>query len=365
MKKEHIILGSNLTDYDLNRIAPPEDIIFLDIETTGLVSYNSFIYMIGMAYYSNDNYHYECIFAEDASEEEELLDSFLRVFTGHTMIIHYNGNTFDLPFIEDRAKAFGKSIVFNRYDGIDLYRRISPFKHMLGLSNCKQKTIESFLDVGRDDEYTGGELIHVYRKYTETKDEELYKLLYTHNRDDVIGLIKILPMLSYLDLYNDPVTVKSVKINTYRDAMEALKKELLIEFSINSPLPGPLSSSSEGCYVSIKGDNGLLKIPIYHEELKYFFENYKDYYYLPEEDMAVHKSVSIYVDKAFRKQATAATCYCRKVGDYLPQWDYIFTPFFKREYDSTQLFFELTDEVKKSREAFCDYVSHILVRMAK
>ena len=110
---------------------------------------------------------------------------------------------------------------------------------------------------------------------------------------------------------------------------------------------------------------GIMKIPVYHEELKYFFENHKDYYYLPEEDMAVHKSVSIYVDKAFRTQATAATCYCRKEGDYLPQWDYIFSPFYKREYDSKQLFFELDENFKNNRENFTVYVSHILDRMSR
>ena len=34
-----------------------------------------------------------------------------------------------------------------------------------------------------------------------------------------------------------------------------------------------------------------------------------EYYYLPEEDSAVHKSVGIYVDKSRRKAATPQTCY--------------------------------------------------------
>ncbi len=353
------------TGYDISRLANPEDILFVDIETTGLSPASSYIYMIGMAYISNNNLRYEALFAESAADEEEVIKSFMSILSDHKMIIHFNGNRFDLPFIAQRAKAFGLSADFEHYEGIDLYKRISAFKHILGLSNCKQKTIEAFLGIDREDEYTGGELIHVYREYTETHNEELYKLLSTHNREDIIGMIRILPMLSYADLFLDPVTVDSVRLNTYKDPMELSKKELLINFTIKDPVPVPLATSVEGCYVSIRDDKGIMKIPVYHEELKYFFENHKDYYYLPEEDMAVHKSVSIYVDKAFRTQATAATCYCRKEGDYLPQWDYIFSPFYKREYDSKQLFFELDENFKNNRENFTIYVSHILDRMSR
>ena len=46
--------------------------------------------------------------------------------------------------------------------------------------------------------------------------------------------------------------------------------------------------------------------------------NYKDYYYLTTEDVAVHKSVAHYVDTKYRKQATASTCYEKHTGEFLP-----------------------------------------------
>ena len=107
----------------------------------------------------------------------------------------------------------------------------------------------------------------------------------------------------------------------------------------------------------------MIKVPVYTEEMKYFYSNYRDYYYLPNEDMAIHKSVSSYVDPAFRQKATAATCYTRKTSSYLPQWELLFEPFFKRDYESKALFFELTDEFKENRDAFSLYTSHILSMM--
>ena len=98
--------------------------------------------------------------------------------------------------------------------------------------------------------------------------------------------------------------------------------------------------------------------------MKYFYSNYKDYYYLPEEDVALHKSIAGFVDKEHRIQATAANCYTRKYSLYLPQWDTVFEPFFKRDYKSKEYFFELTDDMKTNREFFVLYIQHVLHMLA-
>ena len=120
----------------------------------------------------------------------------------------------------------------------------------------------------------------------------------------------------------------------------------------------------KGCHIKVEKDEGTMIVPIYEEELKYFYSNYKDYYYLPLEDTAIHKSIGYFVEKEFREQAKASTCYTRKISCYLPQWEILYEPFFKREYDSTEFFFELTDDIKKDRVLFSKYVSHILNKIA-
>ena len=72
----------------------------------------------------------------------------------------------------------------------------------------------------------------------------------------------------------------------------------------------------------------------------------------------------ILYDKDFREPAKAHNCYTRKVSDYLPQWAPVeFEPFFKRDYDSSFLYFELTDELKTNRDAFKKYADHVLKMM--
>ena len=69
------------------------------------------------------------------------------------------------------------------------------------------------------------------------------------------------------------------------------------------------------------------------------------------------------MDKEHRVPATASTCYTRKFSNYLPQWDTIIEPFFRRDHKSKEFFFELTDEIKKDREAFNKYANHLLAML--
>ena len=94
--------------------------------------------------------------------------------------------------------------------------------------------------------------------------------------------------------------------------------------------------------------------------LKYFYSNYKDYYYLPAEDTAMHKSIAEFVDKAHRQKATKANCYTKKPGQFLPQWTLLFAPYFKKSYEDKDVYFELTDNFKTSRKAMGLYATHII-----
>ena len=358
----------NLQDkkIDTSGIGNPSECVFIDIETTGLSSENAYIYLVGVAYFDSfkDSWEIKQWLISSANEEREMLSQVTDFLLSYKTIIHFNGNNFDLPFITARCKANGLSVNFDTMNGVDIYRRVASLKHFLKLDSCKQKSIEAFLGVERKDEFSGKDLIKVYKEYSSDNDPEKEKLLLLHNHDDVLGMLNILPVLKYADIFFEGVNVRKVQTNIYNDVLGMSKKELIISISLPSPIPAAINYNANGCYFSAKDSDGIIKVPLLHEEMKYFYSNYHDYYYLPEEDVAVHKSVSEFVDKDFREQATAHNCYTRKVSDYLPQWAPVeFEPFFKRDYDSSLLYFELTDELKTNRDAFKKYADHILKMM--
>ncbi|MCM1266310.1 MAG: ribonuclease H-like domain-containing protein [Bacteroidales bacterium] len=351
--------------YPLERIAPYENFLFVDIETTGFTAKSSSLYLIGTAFFAEGNWQIRQWFAENPAEEASLLDDFFAFAASFSHLIHFNGNNFDLPYLLQKCAQHQKPHTFDKYEGIDLYKRLAPYKAFLHVPNCKQKTLEALLGIRREDRYHGGELIEVYRQYVQNPTEEGKALLLLHNRDDMQGMLQLLPLLAVYDLFNGEIRAKKVQAQHYIDYHGQDRQEVLMKLSLTTPLPFPLSDLSNGCYFSGEKDTGILKVPLYEEEMKYFYANYKDYYYLPDEDIALHKSVSGFVDKAHRVQASASNCYTRKYGQFLPQWDIQVEPFFKRDYKSSELFFELTDERKTDRKLFSSYAAYLLGKMAK
>ena len=358
-------LSIDVERYPLDRIAPLNNILFVDIETTGFSAKSSSLYEIGCIYFDDNKPQLIQFFAENASEEKEILSSFFALCADKTTLIHFNGNTFDIPYMKTKAKQYHLDAPFDQMEGIDIYKRIMPYKDILGLENCKQKTVEAFLGIERKDQYHGGQLIEIYKEYCQNPSTEPEELLILHNEDDMKGMLQLLPILTYSDLFMAPFRVVKVQANHFTNEDQSDGDEILMKLRFQAAFPKPISMHKAGCHFSAQDKEGFLKVPLYKGELKYFYANYKDYYYLPEEDVALHKSVASFVDKEHRTQATAATCYTRKYATYLPQWDIFMEPFFKRDYKSKELFFELTEEMKTDRDLFSRYAQYLLGRMAK
>ena len=362
-------LGILSPKYPIENFCVPDQTLFIDIETTGLYVRSSNLYMIGCAYLDEDTSKPACWhsiqwLATNYEDEVNVLNAFVSFAKPYRYLVHFNGNQFDIPYLQSKLQQYNIHFDFEDFEGIDIYRRLSPYKTFLRLPNCKQKTIENFVTATvREDQYTGGELIDIYHEYVLNHDEQKEHFLLLHNEEDVKGMLEIVAALAIPDLFHLPVKVTKVQANYYKDINQKQCSEIIMNLKLPTALPAEISYGANGCYFTGNRKEGKLRVPIYEGELKYFYSNYKDYYYLPREDLAIHKSVASFVDKDYRRQATARNCYTRKISSYLPQWDVIFTPFFKRDYDDKSLFFELTDELKTQRDAFNLYAHHIFEMM--
>lgn len=363
MKKTNIEINNFEVSYPLDNFSPLETIFFLDIETTGFTAKGSSLYLIGGAYYKNKTWNIIQWFSENYSEEEKILNAFKDFAKDYSLFIHFNGNNFDIPYLRQKAEMLQVDLSFLENAGLDLYRRIAPYKSFLKLANCKQKSIEKFLNINRIDTYNGGELITIYHDYVSSPSDYALQTLLLHNADDMKGMLYIIPMLSYSDLFNKSILVEKVQVNEYSNYNGEKRKELYMQLKLEYSLPKKISVFADHCYFIGEDRKASLRIPIYEIELKHFYSNYNDYYYLPEEDTAIHKSVATYVDSSRRKKANASTCYTKHTSSYIQQWKIIKEPFFKKTYKSTDIYFELTDEIKKDRTLFNLYAKHVLQHM--
>ncbi len=307
---------------------PGEQVCFFDIETTGLSPQVSSVYLIGAAWSEGNSFHLIQWFADDYTSEKALLESFASFAGAFRAIVHYNGSTFDIPYLEKKYKEHNVPSPFSSMESLDLYREIRRQKVWLSSSDRKLATMEKLLSFRRQDCYTGKDCIDLYTRFMhkkffrDTQAEVLKKNLLLHNHDDLIGTL-ICSQFLYYTRYHEKNPGFIRKDN-----------QIQITDYIEGVFPIQWEKESEWWKIHFYGNKIQVDLPLYNGTLYHFYRDYKNYYYLPEEDAAIHKSVGIYVDPSRREKATAANCYTKKTGTFLPlpcRFTEESTPLFRKE----------------------------------
>jgi len=401
-----------------------EDILFFDIETTGFSANTSFLYLIGCMYYKNNTWQITQWLADDMNSEACILEAFFNTLKTYKRLVHFNGTGFDIPFILRKCRQHHLNFSFDMIESFDIYKKIQPFKKLLTLPNYKLKTIEKFVGINREDSYTGEELIQIYANYLgrlqyekllqknkssesidpktgmnhiishkekdnskQLSSDELSRVILLHNLEDVTGLSRVADILFYRDLFEkEPCDILSLKEKTNltydgpagstpERTASTVRLEFLLPYTLPqpvaliSPLPGITSNDGENNYknkdvlsikLKITGNQLTLILPVYEGELKYFYDNYRDYFYLPKEDTAIHKSVAMYVDKEYKVKAKPATCYNKKHGRFLPQPEIVVSPYFKYKFNDKITYFEASDKTLLETGGLYQYVKSLL-----
>lgn len=330
---------------------PQDDVLFFDIETTGFIAKTSMLYLIGCAFVQSGQWYIKQWFNDDGESEEIIIRDFLATLKSYKYLLHYNGDGFDLPFLMKKLPADQKENPFEQVESIDIYKQIRSLKDILHLQNMKQKTVETFLNVKRLDKYTGGDLIKVYQDYLKQPQKNAKQLLLQHNYEDLQGLMDCTSLLAYTRLKAGCLQVRRMSVRQNR---------LLFSLSLDYSIPRRMTLGIHDIIITGYQHEATLNVPILSEELKFFFDNYKEYYYLPAEDMAVHKSVASYVDKNYRTPATKETCYLRKNGYFITQVDSGILTGYKRNVSDKETFIELADSFLQDINMLNAYARHII-----
>ena len=183
---------------------------------------------------------------------------------------------------------------------LDLYLTLKPLKSLLKLSAMKQPCMEEFLGI-KDRIYDNGkECIKLYKDFLKKRDAFTADEILGHNLEDVLGLGRIFDMLGYLCIYDGDYEV------TYS---EFDGDNLILKLKLPCTLPQEFSNGNTDFYLTGKDEEINLIIKTTDGKLKQYYADYKDYYYLPEEDTVIPKSLGSGIDRKHRKAATRNTCY--------------------------------------------------------
>lgn len=322
--------------------------LFFDIETTGLNWRRSHLYLIGAMWLSEGKLRFRQWFAEKPSDEEAMLRLFLQLAAGYKTLVHYNGTTFDIPYLCHKATFYQLDPLPLMDKSCDLYQQLRPLKKLLGLENMKLKTLECALGLHRRDTSTGEELIQVYKGWIASRDPGLQERMLLHNEEDVTGMARLQTLYTLLALRQGALRLELT-------ACEDQDTLLKLTLKPGEPVPVRRQVSQDGVSLELSEEELTLAIPKYTGTLKHYYPDYKNYYYLPAEDRAIHKSVGVYVEPDYREKARPDTCYSRHTGTFLPQPDAFFTPEFHFSRNEKSSWFLYKPSLAQDTPALLDY----------
>lgn len=335
--------------------------LFLDIETTGLSPKGSFIYCIGTACYTeNDSVLVTLYFGDRAEDEPNILKAFRKQLSSYDMLITFNGTAFDLPFLE---KRWADPHLFDKKTSLDLLKYVRSMKNLFRLPDYRQKTVEQFLGINREDTYSGKELINIYQTYVKTGDNDLADLLILHNLEDVLGMTKLLPLLSYDQLFLPDYQIINSEIAVFKDHLGNARTEYGVTLLLNTPVPVPIRLMDQKYQIALRKDKIHIQIPVYEGRLNHYLKDWKNHCYLTVEQMVVHKSVTSFMDKSVYRKAAAKECFVPKEGQFLP----LFTdklpnelseaPLFQKDFNDHAPYLDIADVQTQFSES---YIKHII-----
>lgn len=345
----------------------PEECIFFDIETTGFRASTSHLYMIGYGVKGASGkepggegeqgslWTITQVLAESTMEEAAVLKAFAQVMKRYRTVIHFNGDRFDIPYLEEKYRELHIRSPFDGMRTVDIYQSVRPFRRLLGMDRLNQKSVERFLGIRRKDPYNGGQLIEVYRSVrdgrSQDRDADLASLM-LHNYEDVLGMFSLGTLLAYPLIREEAAAIEKGR----------LSEDGFFILSCTLPVPVPVrlqaEAGFEGCTLVAEGRDCSIRLRTEEGTMLHFLPDYRDYYYLPSEDMVVHKSVAQFVDRAHRVKAKAENCCVKKEGRFLPvgkgkDLPYLAdkkVPLFRRSYSEKMEYIEWSDACRQDGE---------------
>lgn len=252
------------------------DYLILDIETTGLSPKNSEVILVGIIYYSNNEWHLTQIFCDHSSEEPLLLLELMKYIETKHLLVTYNGHAFDLPYLNKRYRHHNIDFEIVLEKNFDLYRVVRASKKALNLDNYKLKTIEEYLGIYRTDQISGKESVELYNAYEAYPNEEQRDIILLHNSDDIEFMIPTMRILNhipssiierYYPFINYVSNLGQLTCSEYKEEDNYIE----LTFLSNQKLK-PIADYNIDYTIEFKEYNIRIKLPLFHIEERVFLD---------------------------------------------------------------------------------------------
>jgi uncharacterized protein len=184
------------------RVAPGSDwwrrVVFFDIETTGLSGgAGTLAFLAGCGWFEDEGFRVRQFFLAGPSGERALLDALATELADASLIVTYNGRTFDVPFMEMRWAFHRAACPTDDVPHVDMLpaaRRLWRRRDAVGDDGgCSLTAIErAVLGVHRHGDVPSFEIPARYFHFLRTGDASGVAPVLEHNRYDLVSLAALM-----------------------------------------------------------------------------------------------------------------------------------------------------------------------------
>ena len=196
----------NLLQLDLSKA------MFFDTETTGLAGGSgTYIFLLGLGFFSNDKFIIKQFFMRDFPEEPAMLHLIHELMKNFDSFISFNGKSFDMPLLRSRFIFHRIRADLANLPHLDLLhaaRRIWKRR----LTDCSLSSLEQqILQVRRHSDIPSYLIPHTYFEYLRTKNAHPIKKIFYHNEVDILSLVSLTILLN--NIHKQPVELLPDKLD--------------------------------------------------------------------------------------------------------------------------------------------------------
>ncbi|SHJ31949.1 hypothetical protein SAMN02745975_01806 [Geosporobacter subterraneus DSM 17957] len=258
------------------------DFVVFDIETTGLNAKYEKVILIGLMYFQGKQPVIEQYFCTSRKDETILLKRFSEKISQYDLFVSYNGNSFDIPFLNQRFRQAGISYQIDKCKSLDLLRFARKYQQHLNLADCSLKSVERSLGIHRQDTISGKESVTLYTAYEKNPNPLLKNKILLHNYEDIYYLGHCLQIIDQVSLdqalLQMPIILKSREDTTWNVASLNIKANTIyVEGNYTGPPLGDTIIHDKGYSFSYEQSKQQFQlcIPLYAASLvsgaKYLF----------------------------------------------------------------------------------------------
>jgi uncharacterized protein YprB with RNaseH-like and TPR domain len=171
----------------------PQDVLFVDLETTGLS--HTPLFLIGTMVWEDGDLVVHQYLARNFEEEAVVTALFLDAAQEKTLLISFNGRSFDVPYVRQRAAVHGLPCALD-HPHLDLLHE-SRRAWRGQVPNCRLQTLEQCVcgHPPREGDIPGAAIPAAYHAFVRTGDSRQLVQIIRHNVLDLVTLAELMARL--------------------------------------------------------------------------------------------------------------------------------------------------------------------------